>query len=145
MVQADVRSARRRLGLTQDKLAEKLGVTRNTVSRWERGEVSPSPENLAALDRLFAQLEKPAPAEEAPVPTEETAPPAATSARAKGPFVLACVGFVCALLIGIAALIGFYSVKQQLEPDNVIPAEEIEREEVGILPIVSGTSRPLQP
>lgn len=149
MVQeADVRSARKKLGLTQEMLAEKLGVSRNTVSRWEKGEVSPSAENVMALNHLFAQLERPAAAEGAPAPGEEAAPPPVTPARTKvkrWPIVLACAGLICSLLIGIAALMGFYSVKRQLDPNNVVPAEEIEGKEVDTLPIVSGTSQPLQP
>lgn len=126
MVQeAGVRAARRKLGLSQEKLAEKLGVTRNTVSRWELGVVSPSAENLIALNRLLTQLENPATLK------AEPAPPPDTPAKARRwPFALVCVGMVCALLIGIAALIGFYSVHQRLEPDNVIPVEEIDGEEV---------------
>lgn len=134
MVQeADVRSARKKLGLSQEKLAEKLGVSRNTVSRWEKGEVSPSAENMMALNHLFAQLERPAAAEEAPAPKEETVPPSVTHARIKvtrWTIVLACAGLICSLLIGIAALIGIYSINQRLEPDSIIPAEDIEREEV---------------
>jgi transcriptional regulator with XRE-family HTH domain len=39
------RLARRRkaLGLTQEALAELLGVERSTVARWERGETAPRP------------------------------------------------------------------------------------------------------
>lgn len=126
MVQeTDVRTARKKLGLSQEKLAEKLGVSRNTISRWEKGEVSPSAENLMALNRLFAQLEEPAPAK------AEPAPPPDTPAKGKRlPFALACLGIVCALLIGIAALMGIYSIKQELAPDNVVPAEKIEGKEV---------------
>lgn len=134
MVQeADVRSARKKLGLSQEKLAEKLGVSRNTISRWEKGEVSPSAENMMALNHLFAQLGRPTAAEEAPAPKEETAPPPVTPARIKvtrWPIFLSCAGLICALLIGVAALIGIYSIKQRLEPDNVVPAEEIEKREV---------------
>ena len=149
MVQeADVRSVRKKLGLSQEKLAEKLSVTRNTISRWESGKVSPTADNLIALNRLLAQAEDPAPTEEAPAPKEETSPPPAAPAPTpakRWPLVLACVGFICALLIGIAALIGTYSVKRQLEPDCVAPIEEIEKKEVDTAPIVSGTSQPLQP
>lgn len=67
--EADVRTVRKKLGLSQEKLAEKLGVTRNTISRWELGEVSPSAENLTALNRLLTQLEDPA------APKAEPAPP----------------------------------------------------------------------
>lgn len=34
---------RRRLGLTQEKFAAKLGVTFPTVNRWENGKARPSP------------------------------------------------------------------------------------------------------
>lgn len=35
----DVRRIRKRLGLSQPQLAERLGVTKNSVARWERGEM----------------------------------------------------------------------------------------------------------
>jgi transcriptional regulator with XRE-family HTH domain len=47
---ARVRKAR---GLTQAELAERLGVIRNTVSRWERGEATPSLEQLGPLTRAL--------------------------------------------------------------------------------------------
>jgi transcriptional regulator with XRE-family HTH domain len=37
-----VRELRERMGLTQEKLATKLGVTFPTVNRWERGRAKPS-------------------------------------------------------------------------------------------------------
>ena len=40
-------------GLTQEGVARELGITRHTVSRWERGTVVPSAGNLAALGRLY--------------------------------------------------------------------------------------------
>lgn len=48
-----LRRARRALGLSQSQLAQLLGVTRNTLSRWERGEVQPS-----APGTLFLALER---------------------------------------------------------------------------------------
>jgi len=37
----EFRERRRRLGLTQEALARKLGVALTTVARWERGEHTP--------------------------------------------------------------------------------------------------------
>jgi putative transcriptional regulator len=40
MIGADVRKIRERLGLTQEQLAARVGVHKNTVARWERDELS---------------------------------------------------------------------------------------------------------
>ena len=40
-------------GLTQEQLAEHLGVSRQAVSKWEQGLSEPSTANLLALARLY--------------------------------------------------------------------------------------------
>lgn len=40
-------------GFSQEELAEKIGVSRQAISKWERGESSPDTENLIALSRLY--------------------------------------------------------------------------------------------
>ena len=40
-------------GLSQDALAEKLFVTRQAVSRWERGDTLPNTETLKLLSKLY--------------------------------------------------------------------------------------------
>lgn len=44
---------RRQLGLSQEELAERLGVTRQAVSKWEVGTSVPELETVVALARLF--------------------------------------------------------------------------------------------
>ncbi|MCL1880500.1 MAG: helix-turn-helix domain-containing protein [Actinomycetia bacterium] len=44
---------RRSAGYSQETLAEKLGVTRQAVSKWERSESSPDTDNLIALAKLY--------------------------------------------------------------------------------------------
>jgi transcriptional regulator with XRE-family HTH domain len=40
-------------GYSQEELAEKLGVSRQAVSKWERAESAPDTDNLIALSRLY--------------------------------------------------------------------------------------------
>lgn len=44
---------RKCFGLSQEELAEKIDVSRQAVSKWERGESSPDTENLIALAKLY--------------------------------------------------------------------------------------------
>ncbi len=44
---------RKEKGYSQEELAEKLGVSRQAVSKWERGEASPDTDNLIALANLY--------------------------------------------------------------------------------------------
>jgi len=44
---------RKKNNLSQEALAEKLGITRQAVSKWERAEASPDTDNLIALARLY--------------------------------------------------------------------------------------------
>ena len=47
--------ARRELGLTQEQVAGKVGLSRNSIARYERGEVGPSPVALNMLASLYAK------------------------------------------------------------------------------------------
>jgi putative transcriptional regulator len=53
-----VRQLRTRLGLTQEKLAARLGVTFPTINRWENGRANPSPLALKQIEDLLAALGK---------------------------------------------------------------------------------------
>lgn len=44
---------RKSRGWSQEELGEKLGVTRQTVSKWELGETTPEMEKIAAISELF--------------------------------------------------------------------------------------------
>ena len=49
---------RAELGWSQAKFAEKLHVTRETVSRWERGQTSPKYDYVNAAEKLLARHSK---------------------------------------------------------------------------------------
>ena len=44
---------RREAGLSQEALAERMGVSRQAVSKWEKSQSFPDTENLLALAALF--------------------------------------------------------------------------------------------
>ena len=44
---------RKKANLSQEELAEKIGVSRQAVSKWERGEASPDTDNLIALSEVY--------------------------------------------------------------------------------------------
>ena len=54
MTGEEVRAARQKLGLTQVEFAERVGVARNTVVRWEAGMLTVG-STAAILIRLLAQ------------------------------------------------------------------------------------------
>ena len=73
-----IQEHRLRLGLSQAGLGEKLGVSRQAVSRWEAGGAVPDTDKLIALSKLFGltlnellQVENPP--EQMPAPVEEPA------------------------------------------------------------------------
>lgn len=52
-IEQRLRDIRIEQGLSQETLAEKLDVSRQTISKWENGAARPSGENLAALSEVF--------------------------------------------------------------------------------------------
>jgi transcriptional regulator with XRE-family HTH domain len=44
---------RAKQGFSQEELAEKIGVSRQAVSKWERAESSPDTDNLIALAKVY--------------------------------------------------------------------------------------------
>lgn len=53
-----VRELRKRLGLTQEKFAARLGVTFPTINRWENGRVTPSPMAVQHLRDFVREMGK---------------------------------------------------------------------------------------
>ena len=49
----NIYTLRKEKGLSQEKLAEKVNVTRQTISNWELGETSPNPEQLILLSGVL--------------------------------------------------------------------------------------------
>ena len=53
----EIKELRKRLGLTREQLAHRLGMTLGTVARWEAGKSKPSPLALEKLNKLVKEVE----------------------------------------------------------------------------------------
>ncbi len=53
MLSDNIRNYRKKNNLSQDELAEKVGVSRQSVSFWETGQTQPTIDNIIALSKIF--------------------------------------------------------------------------------------------
>ena len=134
---------RKRAGLSQGDVAERLNVSRQAVSRWETGFTVPSTDNLSHLGRLYGvtldellsysaalppekpQEEAPAqqPKAEAPAPTPS---PAAASALAHAKVIIIALSILCLLpAIGVGVLL-----HQKHSENRELTFDEIESESI---------------
>lgn len=81
-----IQTLRKQRGLTQEQLAQRLGVSRQAVSRWELDESLPETANLLPLGEVLGvsldTLLDPAQGLEGPAPKEEPSAPAAPAPTA---------------------------------------------------------------
>ena len=49
-----LKALRNQIGFSQEMVAERVGVSRQAVTKWESGQTIPTGENLAALAELYA-------------------------------------------------------------------------------------------
>lgn len=140
---------RRGRGLTQDELAREVGVTRQAVSKWERGIIAPSTLNLIALGQLYGipldelvNGESPPREEPAAVAVAAAEKPEADEPRGiPGPLKIAAAAVlaVCVLLTTAAAIITIWSAvfKEPEKPkDNVIWMDDLKGEEIDLTELV---------
>ena len=81
-----IQTLRKQRGLTQEQLAQRLGISRQAVSRWELDESLPETANLLPLGEVLGvsldTLLDPAQGLEGPAPKEEPSAPAAPAPTA---------------------------------------------------------------
>ena len=94
---------RRKSGLSQEQLAEKIGVSRQAISKWESGTSTPELEKLLALSDCFSitldELVKDETASEAPLKSRENK--ASKVAEMKVGIGLCLIGAICLILSGV--------------------------------------------
>lgn len=144
---------RKRAGLSQGDVAERLNVSRQAVSRWETGLTVPATDNLSRLGRLYgvtldellsysAALPPEKPQEEAPAQqpqeaaqqpkAEAPAPapqPAAASAPAPAKAIIIALSILCLLLaIGVGVLLHQSFDKSSQNAGIEFDADEMQQE-----------------
>lgn len=53
LIMRNIASERKRLGITQEELADRVDVSKSTVARWEQGVLPPFADALIAMHELF--------------------------------------------------------------------------------------------
>lgn len=110
MLSERIYQLRRARGLSQEQLAERVGVSRQTVSKWETGLSTPELEKLRALCDCFGVTLDALVTEDAPkdAPAVDTPPSEAKPSEERGTRfggALVLLGAAGLLLAGIAALV----------------------------------------
>ena len=70
-----IQELRKGLGLSQEELGERMGVSRQAISKWEGDQTIPELDNLIALSRLFGLTMGQLLGVEQPVPPRRPRPP----------------------------------------------------------------------
>lgn len=52
-MQVTLKAARVNAGLTQDKAAKKLDISKSTLQKWEAGQYFPDARNIEKIERLY--------------------------------------------------------------------------------------------
>lgn len=168
----EIRTAR---GISQERLAELVGVSRQTISKWENGSVQPSADNLVLLSEVFhlpveaflkddwippeqqavetvsilPEVPPEPDAEPAAVPEEQPQEPDAEPAAPPAESPPRRRNYrLWAALAAIIAVIGIIAgmISFKQRGNDVTPEEKTEWEEADkSIVIMPGTRQPLQP
>lgn len=122
MLSEKIYALRRRNGLSQEQLAEKIGVSRQAISKWEGGLSTPELDKLKALSECFqVTIDELTENQAAPGHTaeEKSGPAPLPKGESKAGICLCITGAVCLLLFGLLTVIHPTSV-DQLNQSSVI-------------------------
>ena len=122
MLSEKIYALRRRNGLSQEQLAEKIGVSRQAISKWEGGLSTPELDKLKALSECFqVTIDELTENQAAPGHTaeEKGSPAPPPKGESKAGICLCVTGAACLLLFGLLTVIHPTSV-DQLNESSVI-------------------------
>ena len=120
MLGDNIRKYRKLNNMSQDELAEKLNVTRQSISLWENGQTQPTLENIVALAKLFkVSTDELLVADKADLPVANPTPAPNREAPKKPKWILLALG-VATVAVAVALLLhgcDDKSKKPEPEPD----------------------------
>lgn len=105
MISENIKKYRKANNLSQDDLAEKLNVSRQSISLWENGQTQPTLENIVALAKVFGVSTDALLISSDEQPEEDTAPetPASPDAPSKGSRARE-IAIIAVVFVAVAAL-----------------------------------------
>lgn len=124
MLSEKIYTLRRKSGLSQEQLAEKIGVSRQAISKWEGGLSIPELEKIRALSEFFnVSIDELTREQETDNPSDDTGekPYIADSKEKKNKigFFLCLIGAVCLILFGVIMMIHPSSAEQLNESSMI--------------------------
>ena len=110
MLSEKIVTLRRKNGLSQEQLAEKIGVSRQAVSKWEGGLSTPELDKLRALSECFQiTMDELTENQAAPVAGKaaegEHNSPLKSTGESKLGICLCILGAVCLILVGLLTVL----------------------------------------
>ena len=110
MLSEKIYTLRRKSGLSQEQLAEKIGVSRQAISKWEGGLSTPELDKLRALSELFhVSIDELTNEQEASAASggkePNLTPENSQGAESKLGVFLCLLGAVCLILLGILMIV----------------------------------------
>ena len=117
---------RKKDGLSQEQLAEQLGVSRQAVSKWESGKAIPESDTLVSISKHFKVsldylMKEDDSAVSEPVIGTESVQPTDNSGRAKRILgMIACIGGIVCLIIWGLVFVLMPSASDQIGESSMI-------------------------
>lgn len=103
---------RKKVGLSQEQLAEQLGVSRQAISKWESGKAIPESDTLISISKYFKVtldflMKEDDPYTFKPVVVKENTQPETNSGREKHIIgIVSCIGgIVCLIVWGLVSIL----------------------------------------
>ena len=127
MLSDNIRKYRKANQMSQDELAEKLEVTRQSISLWETGQTQPSLDNIVALAKLFDVSTDILLADNEPVAAEpETAVVQPVKNTKKKPIIIIAVCFAVVLAASLSLFLWKGKDSDNGDAEDTNPHDSVE-------------------